>query len=347
MRKLESAARNDRISDETRIFEKLRRGAVLICAGLSIAFAGAGPAAAERPAISVTSPLRASIAQIESHPSPAPALYRLAEDPAILVLDFPDIHVQALMLNRVAAFLEKNDTPRDRILGEAELNEHIRAAGTNPDSYYAGHDYRGADLARFFRVARRQNMALNAQESWLAALVERQGWSRPHAFGALISIPGTSTAIDQAARVAIFRHELSHGAYFTDPAYAALSRRLWTVMLTGEERRSFAGFLGGEGYNAGDVDLMINETQAFLIHTGDRRFFDPADAGMSHARAAALRAAFIPEIDLAWLRRSAVRVLPAGSPAALAPQRGALRHGRPAPAITDRRRGPAVSLCGG
>jgi hypothetical protein len=279
-------------------------------------------------------PLRATIAQIETHPSPSPALYRLAEDPAILVLDFPDLHVQAKMLNRIAAFIEKSDTPHDRVLTEAELDERIRAAGTNPDEYYEGHDYRGADLTRFFLRARQQNMPLNRQETWLAALVQQQGWSDPHIAGALISIPGTSAAIDQAARSAIFRHELSHGAYFTDPVYAALSRRLWGVMLTEAERRSFTGFLGGQEYNVANIDLMINETQAYLIHTGDKRFFEPEAAGLSGARAAALRAAFLPGIELPWLRQSALTVLPAQAMAG--PPVASPAHARSSAASADR-----------
>jgi len=53
-------------------------------------------------------PLRtAAIAAIDTRRGTDPALFRLDVDPAILVLDFPDLHTQALMLNRVAALIER------------------------------------------------------------------------------------------------------------------------------------------------------------------------------------------------------------------------------------------------
>ncbi len=59
----------------------------------------------------------ASVDAINSRRSPTDALFRLAEDPSILVLDFAKLHTQARMLNRVAALVEKADMPRDRIVG--------------------------------------------------------------------------------------------------------------------------------------------------------------------------------------------------------------------------------------
>ena len=306
-------------------------------------------------------PLRiqtASVAAINASRPSAPALFRLDVDPAVLVLDFPDLHTQALMLNRIAALVEKAGMPRDRVLSEADLDAHIRAGGQDPDHYYYGHDYSAADLARFFRLADSQAMALNPSETWLRDLLDREGWRQDGATGALISIPGLTAEVDAAARTTILRHELSHAVYFTDPAYAALSRHLWNDLFSEDERAAFRAFLGEDGYDTQNEDLMANEAQAYFIHTRDPGYFTPDLIGIGLAREAALRSAFIDAIPEPWLRDSALAVAPL-APSAL-PQPGLppisagtwsapahpRRRARPAGAIrrsprpTHRRTGP-------
>jgi hypothetical protein len=267
--------------------------------------------APESPAPNIEIPFQtASIPQIEARRGTTPALFRLQEDPAVLVLDFPGLHVQAQMLNRVAALIEKADMPRDRVVAEAELDAHIRATGGDPDAYYYGHDYRAADLARFFRLAADQNIPLNPSEIWLRDRLARFGWLQQAAVGALISIPGVGAGIDATSRTTIFRHELSHAVYFTDPAYVALTQHLWTGMLTEQERDAIRAFLGKDGYDTKDEDLMANEGQAYLIHTRDPRYFMPAMVGIDAVRETILRGTFIDAIPEPWLRESALAVAP-------------------------------------
>jgi hypothetical protein len=47
---------------------------------------------------------------------------------------------------------------------------------------------------------------------------------------------------------------------------------------------------------------MLNEAQAYLIHTRDRRFFDPKLAGLSEAEADRLREIFLRDMPEGWLR---------------------------------------------
>lgn len=270
----------------------------------------------------------ASVEQIAARRDPTTTLFRLAEDPLVLVVDFADFHTQALMLNRVAALIEKADMPRDRVVGEAELDAHIRATGEDPDHYYIGHDYRAADLARFFQRAAAQGMPLNPQEQWLRDLLDRAGWLREGAVGALISIPAVNEEVDAATRITVLRHELSHAVYFTDPAYVALTHHMWVDMLTAPERDAVRQFLGHDGYDTADEDLMANEGQAYLIHTRDPRYFTPAMLGMSDTRAAAVRAAFIAMIPEPWLKASALAVAPAGPAPAAQPGTAAHHHAR-------------------
>ena len=46
------------------------------------------------------------------------------------------------------------------------------------------------------------------------------GWFTPGAVGALISVPRTNETITETTRATMLHHELSHGEFFSDPAYA-------------------------------------------------------------------------------------------------------------------------------
>ena len=60
---------------------------------------------------------------------PSLTVFRFADNPKILVLDFASLHEQGKMLNRVAAFVEKAGLPHDRVLTDAELDAAIHARG--------------------------------------------------------------------------------------------------------------------------------------------------------------------------------------------------------------------------
>jgi hypothetical protein len=230
-------------------------------------------------------------------------VFRFAAAPRVLVLSFPSLHEQGRMLDRLGAFVEKAGLPHERVLDEADLQAAIRLAGDTEDTYYYGHDYRAADMARFFALADRDGIALHPEEETLRRLLTQEGMLVPGAVGALISIPpATQTPpIDEAARVTILHHELSHGAYFTDPAYAAYARDFWLNALTEAQRAGFRRFLGSEGYDETNEDLMLNEAQAYLVHTPDPRYFRPEYAGLSDAEAARLRGVFLANMPDQWL----------------------------------------------
>jgi len=278
------------------------------------------PAPATNPTALQIPTQTAAIAQIDAHRGTTPTLFHLQEDPAVLVLDFPVLHDQAQMLNRIAALIEKADMPRDRVVTESELDAHIRATGGDPDAYYYGHDYRAADLARFFQLAAQQKIPLNPRETWLRDTLNHAGWLKPNAVGALISIPGITGVIDAASRTIIFRHELSHAVYFTDPAYVALTQHFWNDTLTDAERTAMRTFLGKDGYDTRDEDLMANEGQAYLIHTRDPRYFMPAMIGIDPTREAILRGTFVDAIPEPWLKASALAVAPITPTATAAPK---------------------------
>lgn len=258
----------------------------------------------------LTLPPLATEAQILDRAPDTTEAYRFVSQPEILVLQFATLADQAATLNRAAALVERAETPHDRVLDPAELDRLIRASGDVPEFVYFGHDYRAADLERFFRLA---GPGLTPAEAVLRAWLSDWGW-RAGTTGALISLVREDRAvgIDRASRATILRHELSHGLYFVDADYAAYARRFWAVTLSEEERGQFRRFLGREGYDTRIEDLMSNEAQAYLVHTSDRRFFTPASVGMTQARLDVLRTLFLAGMPPGWLRDSSV--LPARVP---------------------------------
>ena len=246
----------------------------------------------------------ATEADILAHRADRLTVFRFAANPRVLVLDFPTLLEQGQMLNRVAVFLEEVGAPHDRALDDAALDEAIRRIGLTAETFYYGHDYRAADIARFFANADRDGISLDAEEGRLRELAREEGWLNSGAIGALISVPreGADAFVDASVRAVILHHELSHGEYFTNPAYADYARAFWANGLGDDDRSHFRRFLESQDYDTGIDDLMINETQAYLMHTPDARFFSARDVGLPVQRLDALRAAFLVGMPGGWLR---------------------------------------------
>jgi hypothetical protein len=242
--------------------------------------------------------------EIRNHVPDSLTVFRFAANPKILVLDFPSLRDQGLMLNRVAALVEKAGLPHDRVLTDPELDAAIRARGDTVETFYYGHDYSAAELARFFELADRDHVELTAQEQTLRALLQQEGWLDSRALGALISLPrvGADPKVTPAARAAILRHELAHGEFFSMLAYAAYTRGFWQSVLTEPERAGIRRFLSDQEYDPSLEELMYNEMQAYLMFTRDRRIFSPSEIGMGEDRLAQLQAAFITGMAPGWLR---------------------------------------------
>ncbi len=253
--------------------------------------------------------------EIRNHSADTLALFRFAANPNIVVLDFPTLLQQGLMLDRVAALVEKAGLPRDRVLSDPDLLAAIQQRGDTVETFYYGHDYPASALARFFQLADQDHVQLNAQEAKLRTLLNQLGWLKPGVDGALITIPrvGADANVTMAARATILRHELSHGEFFSDPAYADYVRRFWQTDLTEAERANVRRFLGSQEYDTSDEELMLNEMQAYLMFTRDPHFFKASDIGMTEERRAELQAAFLRGLDVPWLRENMLHPLN-GSP---------------------------------
>ncbi len=250
--------------------------------------------------------------------APDPTVFRFAANPRILVLDFASLRDQGLMLNRVAALVEKAGLPHDLVLNDSELDAAIRASGDTVETFYYGHDYSAPALVRFFALADLDHIRLTEQEETLRRLLVQVGWFEHDARGGLISIPqaGADGNVTMAARATILHHELSHGEYFTNPAYVAFTHQFWTQMLTAGERDRIRKHLRSIDYDPTQEEVMENEAQAYLMFTYSPEFFTPEMIGMSKARLAELRAEFYQAMPPGWLRDSLGRTLNLGTSAA-------------------------------
>jgi hypothetical protein len=245
--------------------------------------------------------------------SPDLTVFRFKPNPRILVLDFTSLREQGLMLNRAAALIEKSGMPHDRLLTEAALDDAIRAGGDTIETFYYGHDYSREELVRFYALAERDNIRLSEEEDTLGQLLRQEGWFEANARGGLISIPrvGADEHVTRAARETILHHELSHGEYFTNPAYAAFVHHFWLQTLTHAERDRIRHHLQSLGYDSGLEEVMENEAQAYLMFTDSPEFFTPEMIGMTNPRWAELRSGFYRSMPSGWLRDSLGQTLTA------------------------------------
>ncbi len=265
--------------------------------------------------------------EILAHDGDGVVVFRFYSNRRILVLDFASLLEQGLMLNRVAALVEKAGQPRDRVLNDRDLDAAISAAGDTMETYYFGHDYTAHDLARFFALADRDGIRLRPQEEWLRQLLRQEGWFEPNTRGAVISVPQSRAGhgMDAGMRAAILRHELSHAEFFTNPPYAEYVRRFWRDGLDEDGRRIFRRYLTAQGYDPANDDLMANEMQAYLMHTTDARLFSPAALGVTVEVMDRWQAAFLLGMPNGWLRDACVASLPSAGAVLRRPRRAVQR----------------------
>jgi len=279
----------------------------------------------EAPGIAV---LLADEAEILAHHPAVTTVFRFASNRRVLVLDFPSMLEQGLMLNRAAALMEKKGLPRDRVLRDDELDVAIAAAGDTMATFYYGHDYAAEDLVRFFALADRDGVRLREQEEWLRRLLLQEGLLAPAARGALISIPavGAAPAVDAGLRAAILRHELSHAEFFSNRPYADYVRQFWRDGLDEHGRAVFRRYLASLNYDPTLEDLMANEMQAYLMHTPDPRLFNAAALGVAPALMDRWQAEFLLGMPNGWLRDACVASLPSAGSILRRPRRRGSAH---------------------
>lgn len=237
----------------------------------------------------------ATAAEILAAPAAQKLFFRFRPEPKIVVIDFPSAHDEAATLDRATAFLMRQGVPHGRVLTNAELASVLRIS---PD-FGNNHAYRAQDLVRFFRLMARDHVTPNREERQLQLLLRELHWSGPGAVGAIVAL-APAQSLSRA---------LANAAYIVSPAYAVYAQHFFHDTLTLPEQALFTRFLAAKGYDTDFTDLVVNETQAYLL-------FPPTTSiGLSPSRLQSLRTRFLQKIPLAWLKT------PGASPLDRAPSR--------------------------
>ncbi|MDR1390136.1 MAG: hypothetical protein LBJ31_09210 [Treponema sp.] len=190
-------------------------------------------------------------------------VFRFNHDSRILYLVSASHAVQSEFLRRLAFFVEKRG-----FAGRLSPDEEIKNLRD-----WGAHDYRGADLARFFQKAESENFPLNAGELFLRDLLLENGIiHRTRAGitageGALI---GFSAEITDDRLPAYFVHETIHGLYFTRSALRDAFKKTFDAYSETEKYFLRIAFDYREYNVMQDDDLLINETAAYLLQQRPR-----------------------------------------------------------------------------
>ena len=81
-------------------------------------------------------------------------------------------------------------------------------------------------------------------------------------------------------------------------AYREYSIRFWHEDLSVELQTLFKRYLADGKYDIENPELIINEMQAYLAHTSDKRFFNAEALGVSPTELDALRSRFLSDAPI-------------------------------------------------
>ncbi len=235
------------------------------------------------------------------------AAYVLHGDERTVVIDFPSPLAQAQMLGRVILFVERNGTPKTKVMTVPEVKKWLKQNALRLETITMGNNIRSGELARFFTTARLQGEPLTVDEKflydWLLEMKllseENYGVSVTVPEIILISVPQVFSAencvecgISLAQREITLQHELSHARFVTDTAYQSYVLWFWSQVMPPAVRKKFTQFLMERGYDPNNRELLANEMQAFLMHTSDPAMFRAAHLGMTVPELESLRLQF-------------------------------------------------------
>lgn len=188
-------------------------------------------------------------------------IFRWDRFPRVLIFDTQDYEVQNELFRRLAFFVEKAGF-KSRLLSDDFLKDKHA---------YNAHDYKAADLARFFTKAENEHFSLNEKERALCdvLLAEKIIVKTENGFEALED--GAVIAISQESnawlRSRLLTHEGWHGIFFTDEAFRSMVAAVFC--LTNESARAFLkGYWASQlslSYDTNDDYLVQNEFMAYLL----------------------------------------------------------------------------------
>lgn len=267
-------------------------GALRACA-----FAGAVATAAASHAqpLSFPPPQLAGYDEILNNGARELTTFRFARHNRVFILDFPSLAEQGATFNRASAFVERQLAPHDRVLSEAEMGGYLHALHKTPETLSYGNNFSAGNLVLFFNLAEDKDVALNSAERALLDLLlaqrvlfKRTGFYQASDPGSVVlsipkvgAAPSSAQAVTAQIRSSILRHELSHAEYYVNERYAEFCRTFWREALSDAQRNAFREFLARSTYDTGLEEVVINEWQAYLVHTPDKAAFRGEMVGMT------------------------------------------------------------------
>lgn len=252
-------------------------------------------------------PVSANFTQVFDAQSQALTIWKMSDNPDVFIFDFPGLVYQGRSFNRITQFTEQQFTePYPKVLNNQELASYIQASRRTQSDFAFGHDVLVSELVQFFNYALRDKIELYPEELVIRDFLLEQElvrfWRgfyqamRPDAV--VLAVPQTQhrktdePMITAGARYTILLHELAHAEYYTNSHYRKFCQRFWYQTLKQEQRNAFKNFLASSNYSVENEELLINEMQAYLIFTPDRRSFSAHRLGISDLELQSMRDAF-------------------------------------------------------
>lgn len=213
----------------------------------------------------VTIPLKTDLGLVTAWPqekwrNPDYELFEWELFPGVLFIDFKDYKVQNEFFTRLAYFVEKTGYKGTLVDDDFVENKHG----------YNAHDYKAADLADFFTVARRQNFKLNYNENRLKQILlqnkiifeDADGYYSRENYGAVVSFSRESNA---GLRSTFLAHESWHGIYFSDSDFRNFVSVQYNMFDfdSMDFLKTFWELQPGLEYDRSDEYLMQNEFMAY------------------------------------------------------------------------------------
>ncbi len=183
--------------------------------------------------------------------------------PGILIMDTASYAIQSKFFKRLAFFTEKTGFV-GRIVSEKLIEKRHG---------YNAHDYRAANIAKFFNLAVSEGVNLNPYEKLLKEILVINGILKESEAGrvAVGNFPGGggiisfSRSSSDFLRHLLLTHESYHGVFFSVPEYRKKCFDFWDS-LSPIEKDFWVLFLEWKGYNVRrDRYLLVNEMQAYIF----------------------------------------------------------------------------------
>jgi len=226
-------------------------------------------------------------------------VYYNAKNENVLILDFPTLHQHGLMFNRMLAFAEGPGVSRNAILNDHELLSFLKNKKMTFETFAFGNDFVVKDIVDFFNLANQNSVKLNEEEIRLKKILLEHEFMVMKDDGMFKATPDDkavisttqiqpddpSTDVDERIDIGIRRalliHELSHGEFFTNKAYRVYCKTFWDYQMSEIEKQAFKKMLLENNYDILNETLCINEMQAYLMNTPDKRFFSAKSLGLT------------------------------------------------------------------